>query len=70
VRTVASFADVQSDRLDLIGKHIDASNVEELLVLAEENNAKELERGHCHINRFYWSVLTPFHAPVSINSMG
>jgi hypothetical protein len=25
---------------------------------------------HCHINRFYWSVLTPWQRSVSIKSMG
>jgi transposase-like protein len=28
---------------------------------------RKLLRRHCHINRFYWSVLTPSHEPVSIS---
>ncbi len=31
-------------KLQLIGKHIDADNLEEMLTLAENSNAKELER--------------------------
>ena len=31
---------------------------------------KETLRGHCHMNRFYWSVLTTWQEPVSIKSMG
>ena len=30
----------------------------------------EHSRGHCHINRFYWSVLTHWQRSVSIKSMG
>jgi 2-polyprenyl-6-methoxyphenol hydroxylase-like FAD-dependent oxidoreductase len=29
-----------------------------------------LFRGHCHINRFYWSVLSHWQRSVSIVSMG
>jgi hypothetical protein len=29
-----------------------------------------LSTGHCHINRFYWSVPAPWQEPVSIKSMG
>ena len=50
-------------KLQLIGKHIDDSNMEELLQLAEESNAKELERhmrgekplGNAHCVLMYFS---------------
>ena len=50
-------------KLQLIGKHLDPSNIEELLKLAEESNAKELERhmrgekplGNAHCVLMYFS---------------
>ena len=51
-------------KLQLIGKHIDASNLEEMLELAENNNSKELERilrgdkplgGNAHCVLMYFS---------------
>jgi hypothetical protein len=51
-------------KLQLIGKHIDASNLQEMLELAENNNSKELERilrgdkplgGNAHCVLMYFS---------------
>ena len=50
-------------KLQLIGKHLDASNIDDLLGLAEANNAKELERllrgekplGNAHCVLMYFS---------------
>jgi hypothetical protein len=35
-----------------------------------ETIGSEGSEGHCHINRFYWSVLISSRRPVSIKSMG
>jgi hypothetical protein len=58
-----------------IGKPLAAAFDSEEVVrtLREFHALMEMPRGrnpHHHINRFYWSVLTPWQEPVLIKSMG